>query len=638
MKPEHKHRVPEIRADRGWVVAAWPIAVIVLACVAAYWPSFGGAFVYDDLSNIVENEAIRQFWPPDPWLDKGRRPLVALTFVANYAMGGLDPVGYHAVNLAIHTLVALSLAGLIGRSARLLGWGAGEARHFAFGCALLFAVHPLATQAVTYTVQRSESLMALFYVLTLLGLVRSSGSVRPWAWLALSVVFCALGMASKAVMVTAPLAALLVDRALVSGSYRAALRSHWVYYLGLLGAGSILAFWNVLDGVVKPPPEYEATVGFAYTGITPGGYLLSQGGVILHYLRLVFWPVGLRLDYAWPVPASVVSALPAVGAVGVVGILFLTSAWFGIVKKSGAGLAAVLFFVILGPTSSFVPIKHLAFEHRMYLPLACVLVLVCLGVRLVLKRSTLRSSWAFTAFAVVLAVPLGVTTFARNAQYSDPLALWEQNAQLEPDSPAARTNLANELRSQGRLAEALDEYRAAAALGPGVAERHVRVGMLSSELGMHDEAVRSLGRAVEMIDKKVARSHPALQEVLRREQRMNHTLLAGALLRVGERERARDAFVDAVAIDSPSVPAGERALALAALGSLFQTDGEFAKAIDYYTRAIEQSPSNADTLARLGRSLAEIGERASAIRALERALAIDPSNSRARRVLDAMRE
>lgn len=612
-----------------------PYIAIAAAALLAYLPSIDGVFVYDDLSNIVDNPGIRQLWPPAPWLDASRRPLVAFTFALNHAIGGLDPFGYHVFNLAVHICVAMALFSLIARSCVLAGMAREGGRSVGFATALLFAVHPLATQGVTYTVQRSESMMALFYVLTLLCLARSAGARRAWLWLALSALCGAAGMSSKAVMVTAPVAAIVYDRLFIAGTYGRALRARWGYYASLLAGGSILIFWDVVEGIIEPPPEFVATVGFSYEGVSPIEYLLAQGGVILYYLRLVAWPTGLRIDYHWPVP-SFIEALPAVVLVGA---MVAVSFWFALFKRRAWAFAPFAFFLVLSPTSSFIPIKHVAFEHRMYLPLSCALVAAVLGVRLALQRfvESGRLVHSLTvAFAVALSVPLGVATYQRNGEYADPVSLWAENVVLEPDSASAHTNYANSLRESGRLEEALRHYRAAVELDPGDADRWARVGLLASDLGRHGLAVDALTRSVELIDARVAGAHPDLARVLARDQRFIRTSHAGALLRAGERASAKAAFARAIEADSDAVPSDERATALSALASLHQTDGEFARAIPLYEEAVENAPLNAEYHARLGRCYAEVGRLDAARASLRRALGLDPSYERARRVLEAI--
>ena len=234
-------------SNRG---ARWgAIVLIVLAVLAAYRNSFSGPFIFDDIASIVDNPTIRRLWPVSVPLwppfsggqTVGGRPILNLSLAVNYAWGGADVRGYHAVNLGIHILAALTLFGLVRRTlerAKLADGRAacpGRALPTALVVALLWALHPLQTESVTYIIQRAESLMGLFYLLTLYCFVRFTergSSFVPlrgtsadeeaggvvWAWL--SVVCCLLGMATKEVMVSAPVIVFLYDRTFVSGTFR----------------------------------------------------------------------------------------------------------------------------------------------------------------------------------------------------------------------------------------------------------------------------------------------------------------------------------------------------------------------------------------------------------------------------------
>ena len=187
--------------------------------------------------------------PPPIGLTVSGRPLLNLTLAVNYALGGLNPWGYHAINLAIHILAALTLFGVLRRTLAVWGVGCGvrgEESHdtarstsrtphptphtfLAFAIALLWAVHPLQTELVTYIVQRAESLCGLFYLLTLYCFIR--GASRPPSpgrrtslWYLAAVVFCFLGIATKEVMVTAPVMVFLYDRTFFASSFRQSLR------------------------------------------------------------------------------------------------------------------------------------------------------------------------------------------------------------------------------------------------------------------------------------------------------------------------------------------------------------------------------------------------------------------------------
>ena len=160
----------------------WAPLLIALAGLAAYANSFSGSFVFDDADSIAENPTIRRLWPPGAALSPpgggitvSGRPFLNLTLACNYALGGTNVSGYHAANLAIHVLAGLVLFGIARRTLR-------SNPVLAFAIALIWTVHPLQTESVTYIVQRAESLMGLFYLLTLYCFIRGAGAgARPAA-------------------------------------------------------------------------------------------------------------------------------------------------------------------------------------------------------------------------------------------------------------------------------------------------------------------------------------------------------------------------------------------------------------------------------------------------------------------------
>ena len=227
----------------------------LLACVAlvAYQNSFSVPLIFDDLPAIRDNPTIRQLGsalspPHGSGLPVDGRPVVNLTLAINYAFGGLEVRGYHLVNLAIHLAAALVLFGIVRRTLRQPAWRQryqDAALPLAFMSAALWAVHPLQTEAVTYVVQRAESLMGLLYLLTLYGFIRSADPGASRGWPILAIASCGLGMASKEVMVSAPLMVLLYDRTFVAGSFREAWRQRRGLYAGL-AASWLLLGWLVL--------------------------------------------------------------------------------------------------------------------------------------------------------------------------------------------------------------------------------------------------------------------------------------------------------------------------------------------------------------------------------------------------------
>ena len=287
------------------VLAAGAMAV---AAVAVYGNSFRGAFVYNDGLFIKSNTSIRHLWPLWTPLMGTTRPIGVWSFAVNYALGGLHVWGYHAVNLIVHLTAALALFGIVRRSllsVRLAARFSEAAWGLALAVAVLWLVHPLQTQSVTYIYQRHESLMGLFVLLTLYGFIRAQDSPASTRWYAASATCCLLGVGTKEVAVVAPLLVLWYDRALVASSWGEIVRRRWGYYLALVGS------WPVLAGLMLSQAHKFAESGVLFVeNITPWQYAMSQWGVIAHYLRLCFWPTGLCLDYGWPVAATAGEIVP----------------------------------------------------------------------------------------------------------------------------------------------------------------------------------------------------------------------------------------------------------------------------------------------------------------------------------------
>ncbi|HEY5226971.1 MAG TPA: hypothetical protein VIJ19_00450, partial [Opitutaceae bacterium] len=246
-----------------------PAALLIAAAAAvAYLPSFAAPFVFDDVPAIGGNPTIRHIAsalrPPADTTVSGR-PVLNLSLALDYAAGGTAPWVYHATNLAIHILAALALLGIVRRT---LG---PRALPVAFSVALLWAVHPLNTESVTYVIQRGESLMGLLYLATLYFFIRACGSEgnRARLWYALSISSCFLGMGTKEVMASAPLIVLLYDRTFLSGSFASALRTRGKAYLGLA------ASWILLGYLVLATHGRTGTVGFG-AGISPLDYAQTQ--------------------------------------------------------------------------------------------------------------------------------------------------------------------------------------------------------------------------------------------------------------------------------------------------------------------------------------------------------------------------
>ncbi len=449
-----------------WLAAA---AIAAAGCLA-YRNTFHAPYELDDHLAIADNPTIRELGRigrvlrPDT-LNMVGRPVLNLSYALDYARGGLDPAAYHHTDLAIHLLAALALLGLARRtllSPPLRGHFGRDATPLAAAIAGLWALHPLQTEAVTYLTERAESLMGLFYVLSLYAFSR-----RRYA---LSWAACALGMGTKEVMVTAPLTILLYDRVFAAGSFRAAWAERKAYYLSLGGTWILLAF------LMLQPGWTGRTIGFR-AGVSGFDYALTEAWAIARYVRLAGWPHPLVFDYGGPeiVLTRLGEAWPGLLAVAA-GLAAAGWAWR---RSKPAGFLALSFFLLLSPTSSVVPlVLEPVGEHRMYLPLACLIGLAVAGGYLGLGRKALG---AFAAAAALL----GAAAFARNADYADPVRLWSGSLRAFPRSARAQVDLGNALSGTpgSGPAAAIPHYRAALRLRPDYAEAHYNLAVALGRTG-----------------------------------------------------------------------------------------------------------------------------------------------------------
>lgn len=625
-------------ARRWWVARLGP-ALIVLAAALAYFNSFKAAFLFDDEPHFVENPTLHNLWPLSPIL-LSERPILNLTLAANWVAGGADPWGFHLVNLVVHGLAALTLFGVV--RVAMAGphvpapWRS-RADGVALATALLWAAHPLNTQAVTYIVQRGESMMSLFYLLTLYALARSDRSSRRRAWSAVAVAACALGMGSKPVMVTAPVVALLFDRALVGGSFREAVRQRWGLHLALAATWLVLLPGGTVRSVLTGVGEGATHVGFGATTVTPWEYARTQPGVILHYLRLALWPDALALDYGWPVASTAREIVPP--AMVVASLLVLTIA--GVASRHPLSFPALFFFAVLAPTSSFVPVKDLAFEHRMYLPLAAVVLLVVIAARHVLSGMERRRPAAAVALGIagltVTTSALGFATHQRNKAYVSMAEMWRDALKKRPNNPRALVAVGNELCRERRYQEAVALYRRALEIKPLFWDGEYNLGVALEWLGDLDGAAAAYRTAMRYVPFRWE-AHEALGRVLHKQGRSREAivvlraaadkaptrpllwvLLGQATAATSDYDGALDAFRRAVSIDSSSV------WTLVELGNTLSGAGRDAQAVEAYRAALAVAPNDGIARLNLGNALGRMGRLREALAELEQAARLEPN-------------
>ncbi len=622
--------------------------LLALATLAAYAGSFGGPFVYDDLSSIPDNLTLRHLWPlsgplspPHGGFTVDGRPVLNLSFALNYAWGGAQVRGYHAVNLLIHVCAGLAVFGLVRRTLarpplrERLG---SAALPLAFTAAALWLLHPLQTEAVAYVVQRAESLMGLFYLLTLYCLVRGAEQMEPpafakapageraarraaFAWFGLSWLACLFGMGTKEVMVSAPVLALCYDRTFLAGTFREAWRRRRGLHLALMATWIPLALLVAGTG-----GDRGGTSGFDI-GVGWWAYGLTQFQALCRYLQLSVWPRPLIFEYGsfWArTPAEI---LPYAAVV----VPLAAATLWALVCRPVAGFLGLWFFGILAPTSLVPGPLQMIAEHRMYLPLAAVLVLVVAGAH------RLGSRRGLTALLVV-AAGFGGLTFHRILAYRSGLALWGDAVAKRPSSLTARSSLAAALSVAGRKTEAIAEFEIVLRGQPRNAQAQTNLGDVLAELGRTQEALPhlvealrlkpnyaeahvNLGAALDKLgrtDEAVAHYREALR--LKPQFAQAHNDLSDALLRLGQPAAAVQEAGVALEL-KPDYADAEYNLANALVRS-----GRLPEARSHFLAGQRLKPDDADAMHGWADALLQAGQAPESLAPFAAAVLLEPGN------------
>lgn len=457
-------------SDRGSLRCFGALAAsggLLLAAVAAvYANALGAAFQLDDFGSIVHNPAVHGLgaFLQDPFASA--RPVANLVNALNYQWFGQDPLGYHVTNLCVHALQSLFVWRLLARSESLArGLASPNPGGWPLFAALLYAVHPVNTMAVTYVIQgRMAALAGLFLVASVWAFCRyAAGGGRAWAAGALALT--ALGLGTKENAALAPVLGLALDYFVLSGrSLRRALSTRGRFHAIWLGLGTGLGGMIVLGhhggyaavyGGEASLRDFGATVG----EITAYTYLLTQFGVVLKYLQLILLPVGQSAEHYWPVATSFGSAR-VLFPLGVLAALAGAAVWGGR-RRPLAGFGALWFGLTLLPESSFIPLEDVIFEHRVYLPLVGLLFVLVGAVPESMRSlvgelgATRRGQRAVALVAAVALIPLGAATIRRNQIWQTPLSLYQDAYRQYPEHPRVRGNLMSAYIKARRLPEAL---------------------------------------------------------------------------------------------------------------------------------------------------------------------------------------
>ncbi len=460
------------------------IALLVLLGLLAYCNAFGGSLQLDDYLYIPAFDYVNNF--ADAYAYLRNRPVIAGSIYVNQLLGG-SLAGYHALNLAVHVLAGLTLFGIVGRTLELPRWQGrfrGREVGLAFAVAAIWLVHPLNTGAVTYLIQRCESMMGLCYLACIYFLLR--GATGAPGWYALGIACGVVGSGCKETMLTAPFLVLLFDRVFLAESWGDVWRQRkWVH----LGYFLVLVFplMTRLPGVVAPTGV--ASGGFVLRDFGTYEYLLTQPGVILRYLKLALLPTDLCFDYRdWPIVRNPLDALPSLALV----LTLLGATLYGVLRATWWGFLGAWFFGVLAMSSSIFALLDVCCEYRMYLSLAAVVVGAVLA-----GDAALRNPRVASCVLAVALVVLGGLTYRRNLDYQSGVTLWEDVLRKRPANFKAHIHLAEDFQRRGQWDSALKHHEIALAQMQPNFFTNYNLGALRVRQGKLAEGIALLEKSLE---------------------------------------------------------------------------------------------------------------------------------------------
>jgi len=358
----------------------------------------------------------------------------------------------------------------------------------ALSSAVLWLLHPVQTQAVTYIIQRAESLMGLFFLSALLFSSQYFTS-KKWSWLVAAAAVSLLAGLTKEVALVLPLMVFFYDRTFISKSFREALKNHRLLYSALSLTWVVMIYLYLTTN-----PEEKLTAGFGMQGMSPLLYLINQPAVILHYLGTALWPSNLIFDYEWPAVSQLRFLWPSI-LVLVSWVVVLIAAYRRYRVLSFLLLSSL---IILLPSSSVIPLKDLIFEYRIYLSLSCLSIVLVFSIFYLAQRFvSLRSRQAFFISCIAItAIILGGMTYQRNKVYVDEQHIWLDVIRKQPFNARAFNNLGEYWMRQGRDEEAKKAFLQAAALNTSYPDVYANLSTVAGRQGKPEEALEYAKKAI----------------------------------------------------------------------------------------------------------------------------------------------
>ena len=513
---------------RGFLKKLVPYLLIISIAIAIYSNTLSAEFVFDDYKTILNNRLIRNITNfQDLWKSNPRRFVSYLSFAVNYQLGELEVFWYHATNIAIHLLTGVSFFIFLKLLIKtpLLEEKFTIYKKLPFLGALIFLVHPVQTQAVTYITQRMASLAGLFYITALIFYLKANlvkqnissrekkfiGGAKFWIFVSFSLMFSFLAFLTKENAYTLPIVMLLIQYLFftpsIKGLIKKALPAVPPLLLAFFIAIASYTQWIQL-GNLNWKTLFSTQILYGSFGILNGfswSYLLTQFKVIIYYIKLLFLPISQNLDYDFPMSKSIFEPVTFASLIAILIIIFIGIRLHKKYRLISFGI--LFFFLTLSIESSIFPLNDVIYEHRLYLPsTGAIIALVCIfcefqhlirkNIRFSeeLKTSLARVSRLLIFSAILL---LSIATVSRNKTWATQISIWSDTITKSPNKARPYTNLGIALSEMQQYKSAIWVFNKAIEI-EATSPRYVNLGNAHASIGSNEAAVNAYKKAIEI--------------------------------------------------------------------------------------------------------------------------------------------
>lgn len=447
MKPVKTKRdapteVPPAGAPRWyWFAGAFAFFFLLLEI---YWPSIRGPFVFDDEYLPFRDPGFLQTGVKS--LNPAVRPFLNISYWLNLRLFGMeDTFNFHLTNVLLHFANGILIFLTVRKLLQLSGVDIEKTKWLAALSSAIFLFHPVNSEAVAYIAGRSESFSLLWFLSAYTVFLYKRAGGITWAPAAAILLLFGAAFLSKEHTAVLPALLLLTDICFPETKPIDTIKRNWRLYapMVIFGALGLAVVWKVLTAA--------QSAGFRMKDLPWHDYFYTQWRAIWIYLRLFLFPFGLNADYEFPISRSPIDH----GAIfGLLGLLALLGTSFFYRRRFPLAFFGILiFFLLLAPTSSIVPIKDPVAERRLYLPFIGLLLVVCDLIRNLNLTRTLQ--WTIL---VVLSLGYSTLTHQRSQVWADPVALWQDTTEKSPGNPRARFQLAMAHYERGQCDVAVQKF------------------------------------------------------------------------------------------------------------------------------------------------------------------------------------